>query len=62
MENLIAKLLGDFEAGKLSRRQLIQTLALCATAPAAAAAAAAQTPAASATAAAASTPAPWKTV
>ena len=62
MENLIAKLLGDFEAGKLSRRQLIQTLALCATAPAAAAAAAAQTPAASATATAASTPAPWKTV
>jgi len=62
MENLIAKLLGDFEAGKLSRRQLIQTLALCATAPVAAAAAAAQTPAASATAAAASTPAPWKTV
>jgi len=62
MENLIAKLLGDFEAGKLSRRQLIQTLALCATAPAAAAAAAARTPAASATAAAASTPAPWKTV
>jgi len=62
MENLIAKLLGDFEAGKLSRRQLIQTLALCATAPAAAAAAAARTPAGSATAAAASTPAPWKTV
>ena len=61
MENLIAKLLGDFEAGKLSRRQLIQTLALWATAPAAAAAAA-QTPAASATATAASTPAPWKTV
>jgi len=62
MESLIAKLLGDFEAGKLSRRQLIQTLALCATVPAAAAAAAAQAPAASASAAGASTPAPWKTV
>ena len=62
MESLIAKLLGDFEAGKLSRRQLIQSLALCATAPAGAAAAAAQSSSASATAAAASTPAPWKTV
>ena len=61
MESLIAKLLGDFEAGKMSRRQLIQSLALCATAPAAAAAAA-QAPAASASAAAAGTPAPWKTV
>jgi catechol 2,3-dioxygenase-like lactoylglutathione lyase family enzyme len=62
MEMLIAKLLGDFEEGKLSRRQLIQSLALCATAPAAAAAAAAQTPAASAAPAASSAPAPWKTV
>jgi catechol 2,3-dioxygenase-like lactoylglutathione lyase family enzyme len=53
MENVIAKLLGDFEDGKMSRRQLIQSLALCATAPAAAAAAA-QAPA--------STAAPWKTV
>ena len=57
MESLIAKLLGDFEDGKMTRRQLIQSLALCATAPAAAAAAA-QAPAASITAA----PAPWKTV
>jgi len=62
MESLIAKLLGEFEAGKMSRRQLIQSLALCATAPAAAAAAAAQVPAASAAPAAASTPAAWKTV
>jgi catechol 2,3-dioxygenase-like lactoylglutathione lyase family enzyme len=62
MESLIAKLLGDFEEGKLSRRQLIQSLALCATAPAAAAAAAAQAPAASTVTAAASSPAPWKTV
>jgi catechol 2,3-dioxygenase-like lactoylglutathione lyase family enzyme len=62
MESLIAKLLGDFEDGKLSRRQLIQSLALCATAPAAAAAAATQAPAAGAGAPAASSPAPWKTV
>jgi catechol 2,3-dioxygenase-like lactoylglutathione lyase family enzyme len=32
MENLIAKLLGDFEHGKMTRRQLIQSLALAATA------------------------------
>ena len=57
MESLIAKLLGDFEDGKMTRRQLIQSLALCATAPAIAGAA--QAPAASA---GASTPAPWKTV
>ena len=61
MECLIAKLLGDFENGKMSRRQLIQSLALCATAPAAAARAA-QAPAASTAAAAAGAPAPWKTV
>jgi catechol 2,3-dioxygenase-like lactoylglutathione lyase family enzyme len=61
MENVIEKLLGDFESGKMSRRQLIQSLALCATAPAAIASAA-QAPAASAAAAAAGTPAPWKTV
>jgi catechol 2,3-dioxygenase-like lactoylglutathione lyase family enzyme len=61
MESLIAKLLGDFEDGKMSRRQLIQSLALCATAPAAVASAA-QAPAASAAGAAAGTPAPWKTV
>jgi catechol 2,3-dioxygenase-like lactoylglutathione lyase family enzyme len=58
MESLIAKLLGDFEHGKMSRRQLIQSLALCATAPGAVAAAA-QAPAAGS---AASGPAPWKTV
>ena len=61
MESLIAKLLGDFEDGKMSRRQLIQSLALCATAPAVVAGAA-QPPAASTVAAAASSPAPWKTV
>jgi catechol 2,3-dioxygenase-like lactoylglutathione lyase family enzyme len=59
MESLIAKLLGDFESGKMSRRQLIQSLALCATAPAAVAAAAAQGPSAAPSASAA---APWKTV
>jgi hypothetical protein len=41
MENVIAKLLQDFEAGKMDRRQLIKSLALAATAAAA-------TPAASA--------------
>jgi catechol 2,3-dioxygenase-like lactoylglutathione lyase family enzyme len=61
MENVIAKLLEDFEGGKMSRRQLIQSLAMAALA-APAAALAAQTPAASPAAAAASTPAPWKTV
>ena len=32
MESLIAKLLKDFETGKMNRRQLIQSLALAATA------------------------------
>lgn len=58
MEVLVDKIVGDFESGRITRRQLIQTLALCATAPAAAAAAA-QMPAAGS---AASGPAPWKTV
>ena len=47
MEHIIAKLLQDFEQGKMSRRQLLQTLAL--TAAAASAAGAAQTSAASGT-------------
>jgi catechol 2,3-dioxygenase-like lactoylglutathione lyase family enzyme len=38
MENLIAKLLQDFEHGKMTRRQLIQSLALAATAASAASA------------------------
>lgn len=38
MENLIAKLLQDFEHGKMTRRQLIQSLALAATAVSAASA------------------------
>ena len=39
MENIIAKLLHDFEHGYMSRRQLIQSLAMTATAAAAAGAA-----------------------
>jgi catechol 2,3-dioxygenase-like lactoylglutathione lyase family enzyme len=38
MENVIAKLLQDFEHGKMTRRQLIQSLALAATAASAASA------------------------
>jgi len=41
MENLIAKLLQDFEQGKMTRRQLIQSLAVAATAASAASAASA---------------------
>lgn len=59
MESVIAGLLRDFEDGKMTRRQLIQSLALAAVAAApGAAAVAAQTPAT----AASSGPAPWKTV
>ena len=39
MENLIAKLLTDFEQGKMSRRQLIQSLAMASAAASAATAA-----------------------
>ena len=48
MEQIVAKLLQDFEQGKMSRRQLIQSLALTATASAAAAVPAAAAPAAAA--------------
>jgi catechol 2,3-dioxygenase-like lactoylglutathione lyase family enzyme len=58
MESVIAGLLKQFEDGKLTRRQLIQSLALAATAAAAGTEVAAQAPAASA----ANTPAPWTTV
>ena len=57
METVIAKLLGDFESGKMNRRQLIQSLAMAALA--APAAALAQSTAAAPPAHAA---APWKTV
>jgi catechol 2,3-dioxygenase-like lactoylglutathione lyase family enzyme len=59
MEHVIDALLADFEAGKITRRQLIKSLTVAAVAVA---------PAASASAQAASTippsrgPAPWKTV
>jgi catechol 2,3-dioxygenase-like lactoylglutathione lyase family enzyme len=42
MENLIAKLLHDFEQGKMNRRQLIQALAMAASAAAATPASAAE--------------------
>lgn len=54
MESIIAGLIKQFEDGKMTRRQLIQSLALTATAAAAPIASAAQTPA--------QQPAPWKTV
>jgi catechol 2,3-dioxygenase-like lactoylglutathione lyase family enzyme len=57
METVIAKLLGDFESGKMNRRQLIQSLAMAALA-APAAALAQSTAGAPSTHAAA----PWKTV
>jgi len=59
MENLIAGLLRDFEDGKMTRRQLIQSLAMAAAAAVPAASAAAQTAPAIP---AATGPAPWKTV
>src|SRR5581483_10782967 len=59
MESIIAGLLKQFEDGKLTRRQLIQSLALAAAA--AAPAAAAQNGSASGIPAS-SGPAPWKTV
>ena len=55
METVIARLLQDFESGKMTRRQLIQSLALAAVAAPAATAAAQGSQAASGTA-------PWKTV
>jgi catechol 2,3-dioxygenase-like lactoylglutathione lyase family enzyme len=59
MESLIAGLLKDFEEGKMTRRQLIQSLAMAAAAAMPAASAAAQTAPAIP---AATGPAPWKTV
>jgi catechol 2,3-dioxygenase-like lactoylglutathione lyase family enzyme len=69
MESVIAALLRDFEQGKMSRRQLIQSLAMAAAAAAApgtalaqAAAAGAQTPAGPPPSQAQFGKAPWKTV
>lgn len=54
MESTIATLLKDYEDGRMTRRQLIQSLAMAALAAPAAASAAAQSPAPA--------KAPWKTV
>jgi catechol 2,3-dioxygenase-like lactoylglutathione lyase family enzyme len=59
METIINGLLNDFEKGKMTRRQLIQSLALAAAAAGPAAAAGAQT---ASTIPAATGPAPFKTV
>lgn len=59
MEDLIGNLLADFEKGKMTRRQLIQSLAMMAASPAFAAAASAQSVS---TIPAPKDPAPWKTV
>jgi catechol 2,3-dioxygenase-like lactoylglutathione lyase family enzyme len=61
MEQIIRGLLQDFEAGKLTRRQLIQTLALGVTAGPAALAAAPK-PAEQSSIPPPRSPAPWKTV
>ena len=60
MEQIISGLLQDFEAGKLTRRQLIQALALGVTAGPAALAAA-RKPAEQSSIAPPRSPAPWKT-
>jgi catechol 2,3-dioxygenase-like lactoylglutathione lyase family enzyme len=59
MESLIARLLGEFESGRLSRREFVQALAMIAAAPAVGDAMAKGSAAAPAATAAA---APWKTV
>jgi len=59
MESVIAGLLKDFEDGRMTRRQLIQSLAMAAAAAMPAASAAAQT---APPIPAATGPAPWKTV
>jgi len=61
MERIVSGLLQDFEAGKLTRRQLIQTLALGMTAGPAGLAAA-QKPAAQSSIPPPRSPTPWKTV
>ena len=61
MEHVIANLLTDFEKGKMTRRQLIQSLAMMAASPAVAAAAQGSAQNAS-TIPPPKDPAPWKTV
>lgn len=60
MENVIARLLEEFEGGKINRRQLIQSLAMAAAAAPAAALAGTQKPANGT--GASDKPAPWKTM
>jgi catechol 2,3-dioxygenase-like lactoylglutathione lyase family enzyme len=62
MESVIAGLLQDFENGKLTRRQLIQSLALAAAAAAPGGALLAQGAQKASTIPAPNDPAPWKTV
>jgi catechol 2,3-dioxygenase-like lactoylglutathione lyase family enzyme len=62
MESVIAGLLQDFENGKMTRRQLIQSLALAAVAAAPAGSAAAQAAQKASTIPPPHDPAPWKTV
>jgi catechol 2,3-dioxygenase-like lactoylglutathione lyase family enzyme len=61
MEHLIANLLTDFEKGRMTRRQLIQSLAMVAASPAVAAAAQ-NAPSKPSSIPAPKDPAPWKTV
>jgi len=61
METVIARLLSEFESGRLSRRQLVQTLALVAVGSPVASAIA-QSAATSPIPASSTSPAPWKTV
>ena len=62
MESVIAGLLQDFEQGKMTRRQLIQSLALAAVAAAPAGSAAAKAAQKASTIPPPHDPAPWKTV
>jgi len=62
METLIARLLQDFENGKMSRRQLIQSLAMAAVAAPLSSALGQSSSAALPTPATPIEPAPWKTV
>jgi catechol 2,3-dioxygenase-like lactoylglutathione lyase family enzyme len=62
MESVIAGLLQDFENGKMTRRQLIQSLALAAVAAAPAGSAAAQAAQKASTSPPQHDAAPWKTV
>lgn len=62
MESVIARLLNEFESGKLSRRQLVQTLAMVAVGSPVASAIAQTTAATAVAPSPPQTSAPWKTV